>query len=177
MPMMDPTSPPPDPRDQRRTVAVRLMDATRSMRTYADHVASSYGTTLAQWKTLKHLMDCDGGNQVDLAEKLEIQPISLVRLLDRMAAQGLIERRPDPADRRAKRIYITDAGRDLSRTMTPIAREIAVELTAGLSDDQIAELLAMLERINGNARRAIDQAQSDASAPRLPAASEVPHVD
>jgi MarR family transcriptional regulator, transcriptional regulator for hemolysin len=174
--MMETDAPLPDPRDQRRMVAVRLVDATRSLRTFADHVASGYGTTLAQWKTLKHLVASDGRNQVELAEALEIQPISLVRLLDRMAAQGLVERRPDPADRRAKLIFITEAGRDLSLTMSPIARAIADEITAGLSDDEIDDLLAVLDRININARRALGCRQTvDAAAPR-PAPSESAHV-
>src|SRR5258707_15845407 len=69
------------------------------------------GLTRAQWSVLAHLARQEGINQAALAQILEIEPITLVRLLDRLQAAGLVERRPDATDRRARVLYLTPAAR------------------------------------------------------------------
>src|SRR6516164_11213549 len=96
-----------------RGFAFLLNDVARMLRTYADHKAGQFGITRAQWTVLARLDRFEGLKQSELAEMLDLQPISLTRLLDRLAENGLIERRDDPNDRRANRLYLTPAARPL----------------------------------------------------------------
>ena len=98
------------PRNPRREFAFVLNDVARLLRTYADQRARQLGMTRAQWAVLARLEHAEGLKQSELAEMLDLQPITLTRLVDRLCANGLIERRPDPNDRRAKRLYLTAAG-------------------------------------------------------------------
>ena len=88
--------------DLKRQLVAQLVESSRLLRNYIDARAKVRGTTRAQWIVLFRLRQQEGLSQVDLAEVLELQPISLVRLLDRLVEHGLLERRPDPRDRRAK---------------------------------------------------------------------------
>src|SRR5207245_2784140 len=96
-----------------RELAFAINDVARLLRTYADHAASRYGMTRAKWAVLARLDRFEGLKQAELAEMLDLQPITLTRLLDGLAENGLIERRPDPGDRRAKRLFLTPAARPL----------------------------------------------------------------
>ena len=87
-----------------------LNDVARLLRTYADYRAAQFGMTRAQWAVLVRLDRSEGLNQSELAEMLDLQPITLTRLLDKLCDSGLIERRPDPDDRRAKRLFLTAGG-------------------------------------------------------------------
>ena len=95
------------------------------MRNYIDHRAKGRGTTRAQWIVLFRLRQQEGLSQVDLAEVLELQPISLVRLLDRLVEHGLLERRHDPRDRRANRLFLTATGRQLVDDLDSLRDSIA----------------------------------------------------
>ena len=99
------------PVNLRREVLFQLSDVARTMRTYIDQRAREHGMTRAQWGVLARLERQEGMTQAEMAEALEIQPISLVRLIDRLCQHGLVERRPHPRDRRANRLYLTDKGR------------------------------------------------------------------
>ena len=94
----------------RREILFQLSDVARTMRTYIDQRAREHGMTRAQWSVLARLERHEGMTQAEMADALEIQPISLVRLIDRLCLQGLIERRPHPRDRRANRLYLTEKG-------------------------------------------------------------------
>src|SRR5258708_1832569 len=96
-----------------REFAFTLNDVARLLRTYADHRAAAFGITRAQWAVMARLDRSEGLKQSELAEMLDLQPITLTRLLDRLADNGLIERRPDPHDRRAKRLFLTPTARPL----------------------------------------------------------------
>ncbi len=82
--------------DLKRQPIAQLVESSRLLRNYIDHRAKGRGTTRAQWIVLFRLRQQEGLSQVDLADVLELQPISLVRLLDRLVEHGLLERRPDP---------------------------------------------------------------------------------
>ncbi len=99
-----------------REFAFILNDVARLLRTYADHKAAQFGMTRAQWAVLVRIDRAEGLNQAELAEVLDLQPITLTRLLDKLCDSGLIERRPDPDDRRAKRLYLTAAARTRAQT-------------------------------------------------------------
>src|SRR6267378_1629980 len=95
--------------DLKRQLVAQLVESSRLLRNYIDHRAKGRGTTRAQWIVLFRLRQQEGLSQVDLAEVLELQPISLVRLLDRLVDHGLLERRQDPRDRRANKLHLTKA--------------------------------------------------------------------
>ena len=91
------------PDELKRSFGFLLHDVSRLLRTSFDRHARTIGLTRAQWRVLAHLSRNEGIKQVGLADILEIQPITLARLLDRLGADGWVERRPDPSDRRVKR--------------------------------------------------------------------------
>ncbi|MGJ4950155.1 MarR family winged helix-turn-helix transcriptional regulator [Bradyrhizobium sp. HKCCYLS20291] len=133
--------------DQRRQLVTQLVESSRILRNYIDHRAKQRGTTRAQWVVLFRLRAQEGLSQVDLAEVLELQPISLVRLLDRLVEQGLLERRHDPRDRRANRVYLTAAGRKLVDDLDELRDAIAGDVLRGIPDDVVATSLATLREI------------------------------
>jgi MarR family transcriptional regulator for hemolysin len=83
-------------RPLKRELTFQLVETARLLRTYVDQRARQHGTTRAQWGVLSRLRRQEGLNQAALAEQLDLQPISLARLLDRLEQQKLVERRPDP---------------------------------------------------------------------------------
>jgi DNA-binding MarR family transcriptional regulator len=110
--------------------------------------------TRAQWGVLARLNRQEGMMQAEMAEALEIQPISLVRLVDRLCEQGLVERRPHPRDRRANRLYLTSRGRATLERLLPLGREITADVLAGMSEREVALFLETLLRIKSNIRGA-----------------------
>jgi MarR family transcriptional regulator, transcriptional regulator for hemolysin len=138
----------------RREILFELLDVARALRTYVDQRAREHGMTRAQWAVLARLERDEGMMQTEMADALEIQPISLVRLVDRLCEHGLVERRPHPSDRRANCLYLTEPGRVRLSEMVPLAREISANVLASLSDSDVAELLSRLVSLKGNIRRA-----------------------
>ena len=117
------------------------------MRNYIDHRAKARGTTRAQWIVLFRLRQQEGLSQVDLADVLELQPISLVRLLDRLVEHGLLERRHDPKDRRANRLFLTASGRQLVDDLDSLRDAIATDVLHDMPQDSIQTSLATLREI------------------------------
>ena len=114
--------------DLKRRLIAQLVESSRLLRNYIDHRAKERGTTRAQWIVLFRLRQQEGLCQVDLADVLELQPISLVRLLDRLVEHGLLERRPDPKDRRANRLFLTESGRQLVDDLDSLRDAIATDV-------------------------------------------------
>ena len=147
-----------------REFAFILNDVARLLRTYADHRAAQYGMTRAQWAVLVRLDRAEGLNQSELAEMLDLQPITLTRLLDKLANSGLIERRPDPDDRRAKRLFLTPAARPLLEHLGVVGEDIMVAVLDGLEPPAIEQMLGQLDVVRGNLRRLIHQRHATAAA-------------
>lgn len=141
-------------KELRREILFELADAARALRTHFDQRAREHGMTRAQWAVLARLERQEGATQAELAEILEIQPISLVRLIDRLCAQGLVERRGDPKDRRVNLLHLTDGGRDVLQRMAPLGRDIAGDALAGLDDAAALDLLHKLLLIKKNIKNA-----------------------
>ncbi len=139
-----------------REIAFNIMDVARMLRTYADQRARQFGISRAQWVVLVRLDRSEGLKQSELAEILDLQPISLTRLLDRLAENGLIERRPDPKDRRANRLYLTPAARPLLIELADLAQELMETVLEGLDDKANEHLLRDLATIKDNLRAAIN---------------------
>jgi len=139
--------------DLKRQLVAQLVESSRLLRNYIDHRAKTRGTTRAQWIVLFRLREQEGLSQVDLADVLELQPISLVRLLDRLVEHGLLERRHDPKDRRANRLFLTERGRQLVDDLDSLREAIATDVLQGVPDEAIEASLGTLrdikERIKG----------------------------
>lgn len=142
------------PPNHRREILFQLSDVARAMRTYIDQCAREHGMTRAQWGVLVRLERQEGMTQAEMADALEIQPISLVRLIDKLCEQSLVERRPHPRDRRANRLYLTDKGRATLTLLIPIGKEIAADVLAQLDDAAVSDLLQKLLLIKHNIRAA-----------------------
>jgi MarR family transcriptional regulator for hemolysin len=138
-----------------REIAFTIMDGARMLRTYADQRARQFGISRAQWGVLVRLDRSEGLKQSELAEILDLQPISLTRLLDRLAENGLIERRPDPNDRRANRLYLTPAARPLLEQLSHLGRDLMEHVLAGLDGKANESLLRSLDLMKDNLRAAI----------------------
>jgi MarR family transcriptional regulator, transcriptional regulator for hemolysin len=133
--------------DLKRQLVAQLVESSRLLRNYIDHRAKARGTTRAQWIVLFRLRQKEGLSQVDLADVLELQPISLVRLLDRLVEHGLLVRRHDPKDRRANRLYLTESGRQLVDDLDSLRDAIAIDVLHDMSPDSIETSLATLREI------------------------------
>jgi MarR family transcriptional regulator, transcriptional regulator for hemolysin len=133
--------------DLKKQLISQLIESSRFLRNYIDHRAKARGTTRAQWIVLFRLREQEGLSQVDLAEVLELQPISLVRLLDRLVKHGLVERRSDPKDRRANRLFLTPAGRRLADDLDSLRDAIAADVLQGIPTATIETSLKALKDV------------------------------
>lgn len=127
-----------------------LSDSSRLLRRAFDARVRTLGMTSQQARLLLILQVNEGENQGFYAEVLEVEPISLTRMIDRMEEAGLIERRRDPADRRAWRLFLTDRSRQLIDQVRDCLTGLEDEMLTGLDEAQRAALAGMLETIRVN---------------------------
>jgi DNA-binding MarR family transcriptional regulator len=144
--------------DLKRQLIAQLVESSRLLRNFIDHRAKSRGTTRAQWIVLFRLREQEGLSQVDLADVLELQPISLVRLLDRLVEHGLLERRHDPKDRRANRLFLTAKGRQLVDDLDGLRDAIATDVMRDLSEETVKTTLHALRDIKDRIKAMSDDA-------------------
>jgi DNA-binding MarR family transcriptional regulator len=149
-----------------REVLFGLSDVARAVRTRIDQRAREHGMTRAQWAVLSRVERQEGMTQAELAEILEIQPISLVRLVDRLCDQKQLQRRPHPSDRRANLLYLTAKGRSTLARMMPLGREIAGEVFQSFSEAETAALLRALMKIKENIRQVSENTKRFANGAR-----------
>ena len=143
--------------DLKRQLVAQLVESSRLLRNFIDHRAKSRGTTRAQWIVLFRLRQQEGLSQVDLADVLELQPISLVRLLDRLVEQGLLERRHDPKDRRANRLFLTASGKQLVDDLDSLRDAIAIDVTGDVPAEAIQTTLETLRTMKCRIKAVSDQ--------------------
>ena len=127
-----------------------LNDVTLLFRKHFDRRAVRFGLTRAQWRAIKMLHHREDLRQNELAEFLEMEPIAVGRVIDRLQAAGFVERRPDPKDRRAWRLYVTDQARVIVGDMEIIARGLRKDATRGIGHDELQQALAVISRIKDN---------------------------
>ena len=132
-----------------------LAELHRLIRAYADKEAARYGITRAQWAVLAKVERNEGLKQTELAEQMEMQPITLTRLVDRLCDNGWIERRSDDADRRVNRLYLRKAARPLLGKLAGLRSELTATALEGINPSEAHRLLAQLELIKENVRNAI----------------------
>lgn len=131
-------------------IAFLISDVSRLMRRRFDERARLIGVTRAQWRAIKYLERAEGINQGGLAEMLEVEPITLCRMIDRLEEAGLVERRRDPADRRAWRIYLTERARPLLDDLHAIADDLLATAFDGIAAAEHDATIATLKRIHTN---------------------------
>src|SRR5579859_3910551 len=127
-----------------------LNDITLLFRKHFDRRAVKFGLTRAQWRATKMLYHREGLRQTELAELLEMEPIAVGRVIDRLQAAGFVERRPDPKDRRAWRLYITDQARDVIADMEEIALGLRKDATRGITVPELQQAMDVLNRLKDN---------------------------
>ncbi|HET7191208.1 MAG TPA: MarR family transcriptional regulator [Pseudolabrys sp.] len=139
----------------KREFAFTIMDVARLLKTYADQRARQFGISRAQWAVLIRIDRNEGLKQSELADMLDLQPITLTRLLDRLADNGLIERRADPNDRRANRLYLKPAAKPLLDRLTVLGGDMMETVLDGLTSASIERMLKELAAVKDNLRTAI----------------------
>jgi MarR family transcriptional regulator, organic hydroperoxide resistance regulator len=129
---------------------VKLMRVARAHRTLAASLLSQVGLHPGQEALLMELWDHDGRTQADLAESLGVEPPTVTKMLQRMEASDLVDRRPDATDRRAIRVYLTPKGRRLKGRVDKLWAELGSRAFEGLSDRQQSSLRSLLNAVEGN---------------------------
>lgn len=132
------------------SIGVLLSDAARLLRRRFDARARCIGVSRAQWQVLFALSRSEGINQAALAERLEVETITVGRMVDRLEDAGLVERRADPADRRAWRLFLTAPAHPILAQLQGVATGVRAEMLAGLSADDEAQLHALLLQLRTN---------------------------
>ena len=130
-----------------------IAETSMALRRAYDRRVARLGVTRAQWRVLLTLSRNPGLRQVDLAERLDMEPITVCRIVDRLEEANLVERQRDPADRRAWRLALTDQSAPMLENLREIATEMADDTFDGLDPFQIETLRSMLEQIRGNIAR------------------------
>ncbi|GAA4263005.1 MarR family winged helix-turn-helix transcriptional regulator [Dactylosporangium darangshiense] len=127
-------------------------DASKSFRAVLTVILRRHGLHLGQNLVLTTLMERDGQTPGEVAAGLNVTTPTIVKMATRMASAGLLVRRRDLADNRLVRLFLTDSGRDLSDPLNGDLEDIEARLTAGLSENERATLLALMDRVTANAR-------------------------
>ncbi len=135
------------------SIGYLLWDVTRLIRKEFINDQTLQTLSLPQAKALKLISHYEGVKQVELAQLLEIKPMSLVKVIDQLVADGLIERRPDPNDRRAHLIYLKPEAEDQLAVIKEASERIWANALKGLTDKQKTEMMEMLRHIHGNLSR------------------------
>jgi MarR family transcriptional regulator for hemolysin len=132
------------------TLAFLLHDVARLLKKRLERNSGGSGLTRSQWQILAYLAQNEGINQKGLAELLEIEPITLGRIVDRLEMLGLIERRPHPTDRRTWLLYFVEAARPKLELIRELGDATHREALAGISEDDGRCLLKTLEAMKAN---------------------------
>jgi DNA-binding MarR family transcriptional regulator len=140
------------------TFGFLVTDVTRLMRKHFDRRAVRFQMTRAQWRALKRLHYNEGMRQSELAEQLEMEPIAIGRVIDRLQNAGFVERRADPADRRAWRLYLTARAHGVVDDMEQISNELFRHAQRGVNAADMRTLIDVLGRMKDNLN-ALDSAK------------------
>lgn len=135
------------------TIGFLLNDTARMFRRAFNVRTRDSGITALQSRVLTYLSRYPGIRQGPLAELIEVEPITLSRMIDRLEESGLVERRADPTDRRAWQLHLTALAEPLLDSLRQTARTVVAEATDGLSDAERDELTRLVERVRTNLSR------------------------
>ena len=129
-----------------------LVDAARLMRLRFDRILTEAGLDLTpgEARTLIYIHRFGAARQTDLARQMAIEPMTLVSFLDRLEARGLVVRAPDPGDRRAKIVRLTDIAGPVLAEVREVAQRVRASALAGMTEAEAEQFLRLLERAHGN---------------------------
>lgn len=133
-----------------KELAWELAETSHALRRFYDRRVAQLGVTRAQWRVIAILGHHPGMKQVELADRLDVEPISACRIIDRLEEAGLVERQRDPGDRRAWRLTLTVKAEPLRERLGELAEEMSGEAFAKLGADEIDAMRAALARIRDN---------------------------
>lgn len=137
-----------------KELAWEMAETSRMIRRFYDRRASALGVTTAQWRVLAWLGHEPGLKQVELAERLDVEPITACRILDRLEEAGLVERQRDPGDRRAWRLVLTAKAEPILERLRSLAEEMAGDAFEGFGVEEIESIRGKLRRVRDNVTRA-----------------------
>ncbi len=155
-----------------RDLLFLLHDVARLLRVDADKRARLHGMTRAQWALLIRLERQPGISQKELSELLEVEPITVARLIDRLEARGMVERRPDPRDRRIWRLHLLPPAHDVLREIDDQRADMTRMVTAGIDENSIEIMTEALVRMKVTLTQEVHAARRGAD-PTLAEAREV----
>ena len=136
-----------------RNFAFCVAETAHVMRRDYDRRAATLGVTRAQWRVLARLGRQDGLRQVELAELIDVEPITLCRMIDRLSEAGLVERRPDDEDRRAWRIHLTPKAGPIIEDLRALAETFLEDALEGVSEQEQKQVMSALDRVRANIAR------------------------
>lgn len=127
-----------------------IAETAHTLRRAFDRRASALGVTRAQWKVLFRLTRTPGLRQVELADMLDVEPITLSRIIDRLEEAGHVERTPDPADRRAWRLQVTAGAMPLVKRLRAVAHDLVEEAFADIDPRELERMRGVLAQVREN---------------------------
>jgi MarR family transcriptional regulator for hemolysin len=130
-----------------------VADVTRLIRRVFDRRSARLGLTRAQWRVLNRLERAQGSTQAELADVLDLEPIAVGRVVDRLESAGFIERRADPVDRRCWRLFLAPKSAGVMAEMRQLADALRAEMLAGVDEQEYRTMMAVLGKI----RETLDQ--------------------
>jgi MarR family transcriptional regulator, transcriptional regulator for hemolysin len=139
--------------------AFQVVETARIFRRDFDRRAAALGVTRAQWRVLVRLSMKSGVRQIELADALDVEPITLCRMIDRLEEAGLVERRRDEADRRAWNIHLTAKSEPLIEELRALGDAFHDDALAGISREDQRAALDVLARVRAN----LDKAEQSSS--------------
>jgi DNA-binding MarR family transcriptional regulator len=137
----------------RRTFGIQVTLAARLLRTRFDQRAKTLALTRPQWRTIVTVQYNEGATQREIAELLEIAPVTVGRIVDRLETAGLVERRADAIDRRINRLYLTPKSGPIFDRLSELGQDEQQNALAGLSSDEQQQLALLLDRVIDNLAR------------------------
>lgn len=135
------------------TIPFEIGETAHALRKAFDRRAVGLGVTRAQWKVLFRVVRQPGLRQIELADMLDIEPITLSRIVDRLEEAGLLERKPDPSDRRAWRLHVTVQAQPLIAKLRRLADDMVADAFSGIDPNDIEITRRVLARVRENACR------------------------
>lgn len=132
------------------TIGSLVHEIDRLVKKRFDRFAETTGMSRAQWHVLARVAKRQGVNQATLADIVGVEPISICRMVDRLEAMNLVERRPDPGDRRARLIHITEDARPGLERMRATAQALFKEALTGITPEEEEILTNLLGRVHAN---------------------------
>lgn len=128
----------------------QIAETAHAIRKSFDRRASALGVTRAQWKVLLRLTRMPGLRQVELADMMDVEPITLSRIVDRLEEAGHVERTPDPADRRVWRLQVTEQAKPLIAKLQSVGHELVEDAFEGIENKELEQVRDVLARIREN---------------------------